>query len=327
MSPGTVLTVSAPLRLSLGGGGCDLPEFYRLHGADVLSVAVDRRITITVEPCASPPGPDADPRVRLLSERLPHPVRVTVDSPVPPGSGLGGSGALTVALVAAEAVLRGADPGGLDPLAVGREAYRWERELLGEPVGFQDQMASAFGSVTRMRAAAHDGPGGTAARDDLAVERHEGLAAALDRMLGDSVRLFPTRQVRSAARQLAVFARNLAAGEETSLPADTPAFAAAVARCDGAEFGRLMRRRWEHKVALNPTACWPEAAAAIDDALAHGATGAKVVGAGGGGWLMIAGPGGAMPAVAGVLAHRHALTEDTFHVEPTGIHVGRSEST
>lgn len=318
----TSVTVSAPLRLSLGGGGCDLPEFYRAHGADVLSVAIDRRISVTVERSDEPTN--ADVRVDLLAERLPWPIRATVDCLVPPGSGLGGSGALTVALVAAERVFGGAT--GLDPLDIGSEAYRWERVRLGEPVGFQDQMASAFGSLTRMSVRAN-GVRDSGDSDHIGVERQDELAEAFAEMLGDSVRMFPTRQVRSAARRLVTFAKNLAVDTGATLLADTPAFIHAITCRDGAEFGRLMRHRWERKVALNPAAKWPEVTAAIEDALAAGATGAKVVGAGGGGWLMVAGASGVMPFVADVLTRGHALTEDTFHVESTGIMVERSETT
>ncbi|MFI1488742.1 hypothetical protein [Streptomyces sp. NPDC020747] len=321
MKPASV-SVSAPLRLSLGGGGCDLPEFYRTHGADVLSVAINRRITVAVHPCnAVASGTNA--RIDLLAERLPWPTRTKVASPVPPGSGLGGSGALTVALVAAERVLGGASTADLAPLSIGREAYRWEREILGQPVGFQDHMASAFGSLTRM-SANMNARMGTEIGDDIAVERQEGLAEAFADMLGHSVRLFPTRQVRNAAGQLATFARNLVAdGGQTSL-ADTPEFVAAITSRDGAEFGRLMRRRWERKVNLNPAAQWPGITTMVADALALGATGAKVVGAGGGGWLMVAGPGEAMPAVTSVLTRRHALTEDRFHIDSAGIKVERA---
>lgn len=321
MTP-TSVTVSAPLRLSLGGGGCDLPEFYRTHGADVLSVAIDRRLSLTIERSDEPT--DTDVRVGLLAARLPWPIQATVDCLVPPGSGLGGSGAFTVALVAAGRVFDGAI--GLDPLDIGSEAYRWERVLLGEPVGFQDQMASAFGSLTRMSVHA-DRPRYPGENDRIRVERQDRLAGSLDKMLGDSVRMFATRQVRSAARRLTTFAKNLAADDGAISLADTPAFVDTITRCDGTEFGRLMRRRWERKVALNPAAAWPEVTAAIEDALAAGATGAKVVGAGGGGWLMVAGPSAVMPAVADALTHRHALSEDTFHVESTGILVERIETT
>lgn len=302
----TAITVSTPLRISLGGGGCDLPEYYREHGADVLAAAIDRRMTVAVS-YGDGPG-RTDPRVGLLAAHLGRPVHVRVRCPVPPGSGLGGSGALTVALVAAARVLGGTAE--LNPLAIGHQAFAWERWELGEPVGFQDQMASAFGSVTRM----------TAGRSDpITARRCDDLAPALARMLGTSIRLFRTDRSRSAADQLKLFASRVGGDSRCHELADTEEVVAAIRHRDGARFGELMRRRWARKVDLNPAAEWPEISAAIADALAAGATGAKVVGAGGGGWLMVAGPETAMPAVARLLTRRHRLAEDAFCVDDNGV--------
>ncbi|MEV0777485.1 hypothetical protein ACIBLA_05285 [Streptomyces sp. NPDC050433] len=303
------VVVSAPLRLSLGGGGCDLPEYYLEHSADVLAVAIDRRIEVVVRPAQRPDGP-ADPRVALLREHIDLPVSVGVRSPVAPGSGLGGSGALTVALLAACDLFRGVRPAHLDPLSLALRAYDWERRRLGERVGFQDQTASAFGSVTRMTADR---------RGRLSVTREEDLAGAVAAMLGRSVRLFASGRSRTAAGQLDTFVRGMRDRGTARGLADTADAAEALLSMDGARFGEILRQRWERKSAMNPDAGWTGLAGVVEDALRAGATGAKVVGAGGGGWLMVAGPDTVMDDVSAVLTGRHGLPEMHVGVDDRGI--------
>ena len=159
------ILASAPLRITLAGGGTDLPEYFERHGSDIVSCALDIRLQVLVQ--WSFDGSYIlryrDHEVCTTSEQISHPfiraalshlkitagVEIVSTSPIPAGTGLGSSGAFGVALLAALHDLIGKD---WTPSDLAYQTFRIERDVLGEPVGFQDSAIAALGGVQHLRA-------------------------------------------------------------------------------------------------------------------------------------------------------------------------------
>ena len=268
----------APLRVPLAGGGTDLPEWYKVRGAHLLSAAIDRRLRLQVELGPQSPTQALDPLARhFLSLHPGWGLATTCD--VPPRVGLGGSGCLAVCLVAAHAAIERLD---LTPQQIGWEAYRWEREIIGSPVGFQDQIAAAVGGAVIMSAS----PGGevTAAQD-------RPLCDALNDLFATSLVVAQTPLRHRASTHLVTLARSFGqpSSAKTFQPATVEAMRAAILARDGVAVGQLLRAHWEAKRANSPDMTNPTIDAAMDAALSAGAVGGKLMGAGGGGFLLLSG--------------------------------------
>lgn len=299
--PPRAFTATAPLRLSIAGGGRDLPEHYLGRGCTVIAAALDIRMRVSL-PGMGPAAGDTGGLLGLFARRnadLPRPV---VECAVGPGAGLGGSGALVVCLVALEHAIQGQR---LAPLVVGLEAFKWERELLGEPVGFQDQLIAALGGVCILQA----DPGGVidhVCRPDL--------EAALRDLLGTRLLLVDTGRRRAAAnllRDLRGAHRRLGDGR-SGVPAlpSIEEWERALLDRDVSQIGELLRRQTAHKSALVPGAVPADLGPLVEELEKAGVTGYKVVGAGGGGFLLLAVAPSSKPAVGHILAaHRLPIVE------------------
>lgn len=270
-----MITVTAPMRLSLAGGGTDLPQWYARRPASLLSLAVSIRMTVTVSEAG---GHDASTLTDLFERRNPGTaVRVAADCS--PGAGLGGSGALAVCLVAAEHLLHGRT---VTPQVIAAEAYRWEHDELGEPVGFQDQFAAAFGGAVLMSA----GP-------DRSPRAHvdPGLTDDLEWLVDHAFVVAETPLRRSAGELLTALSKSdLFKDGARNRPASVEEMTHAVRARDGVAVGELLRRHWEAKKANLPESSSDYIDRSVAAALAAGATGAKVMGAGRGGFILAAGP-------------------------------------
>jgi D-glycero-alpha-D-manno-heptose-7-phosphate kinase len=286
-----LVVVSTPLRLPLGGGGTDLPLYADRFGGDILTVAISLWVTVVAragrldgrhrysyERTESAECPEdfqhSHMRVALDIVRPPGPCEVTSMGPVPAGTGLGSSGAFTVSLLGALHALAGRR---LTPAELAEQAYRLEAERLGMPIGRQDQYACALGGLRRL---VIDNNGRVevqpvAAADDVVAE--------LDRRL----LLFYTGQRRDSAAQLTVPEARSAlserieqlhsirkVGEETRI---------ALENGDLNAIPRLMKEHWEIK-RVRESSRWD---GHLRRASRHGALAGKVVGAGGGGFLLL----------------------------------------
>src|SRR5262245_20933248 len=158
----SVIFTRAPLRLSLGGGGTDLPSYYREHGGFVIAAALDKYIYVTAMRPFSPGiylkysqlehvdeieqvhHPIIREAIRMLGCKTPQ-IEITTLADLPAGSGLGSAGSLTTALLKALYAHRRSllHPGELAELAC-----QIEIDKLGEPIGKQDQYIAAFGGVS-----------------------------------------------------------------------------------------------------------------------------------------------------------------------------------
>lgn len=302
-----MFSVSAPLRLSLAGGGTDLPEWYLEEGAALLSVAIDRRIQVDV-------GSEVDDASGELVElfRGMHPgIAVHVRADCPPGAGLGGSGSLAVCLVAAHWHLEGEER---SPLEIALEAYRWEREILGSPVGFQDQVAAGLGGAVFMNASS-DG--------DIEARTDEQLTDDLEHLCRSAFVIGETPLRRDANVLLRALSTSaLMTTRSTELrPATVESMTAAVKARDGALVGELLRGHWEAKRRNLPDSTNEVVDDVIAAALEAGATGAKLVGAGAGGFVLASGPAAARDQVVAALAaagcRPHAVSPERLGVTVT----------
>ena len=291
-----MIITRSPLRISIGGGGTDLPSYYESHGGFVIAAAIDRYVYVTVtRPFA--PGiylkysdiehveqvddvhhPIMREALRMQHLRTPQ-IEVTTLADIPAGTGLGSSGSFTTALVKALYAHRRRL---LHSSEVAQLACEIEIERLKEPVGKQDQYIAAYGGITAFD---FHSDGSVSARP---------LAISMETMfdLEDNVLLFFTGFSRSAgsilkdqkARSLEMdpemidnlhFVKELGYRSERLLEAG---------RC--AEFGELMHEHWEHKKRRSKGMSNPRIDEWYDLGRSNGAVGGKLVGAGGGGFLM-----------------------------------------
>jgi D-glycero-alpha-D-manno-heptose-7-phosphate kinase len=289
----------APLRISLGGGGTDLPSHYREHGGFVVSVAIDLHVRVRV---ATAPGPRFrlqhleveevdDPRLirhPILRAAIARhwdgrPLELASEGDVAPGTGLGSSGAYTVAAVKALELAAGRDLVG-DPLAEAAcsiEIYDLERT-----VGKQDQYAAALGGANTL----------TFDRDGTVLVRRLSLGRTTLDALRERFVLFFSGESRSAAGVLAgqvertlagdsELARNLRRSEDVAREG-----ARALEAGDLDSLGPLMNEQWQLKLERLAQVPSPRIERLRDLALGAGATGVMLMGAGGGGHLLAYAP-------------------------------------
>ena len=156
----SVIFSRAPLRVSLGGGGTDLPSYYRQHGGFLVSGAIDKYVYMLTHTVfqrryrmkysqfeeVDDPSEIRHPILResLLRHWNGDPLEVSVVADVPAGTGLGSSGSFTVCFLKALALARRM---AISPARLAEDACEIEIDVLGEPSGKQDQYVSAHGGI------------------------------------------------------------------------------------------------------------------------------------------------------------------------------------
>lgn len=278
-----------PLRLPLAGGGTDLPGWYKDHGCVFLSAAINKHVYIT----AHRSGFSSKLRVRysvmeevddvhelkneIVRESLKrHGIRdnleLTSHADIPSGTGLGSSGSFGVGVLHTLYALDGTWPA---PELLAREATDIQMAELSWPVGLQDQYIAAYGG-TRL----------------FEVDREGRVEQREFKMSGDSdefkrcLVLFWTGVKRDANDILAV----QAAGDFTETLAATQALGLEMIDCLAAgrydDYGELLNAHWVEKKKRHPEMSTPEIDSWYDMGMKNGAIGGKLVGAGGGGFLL-----------------------------------------
>lgn len=298
---GSMIISRAPLRISFFGGGTDYPEYFQPHGGGaVLATAIDKFSYITASRF---PSHLFDYSIRI-SYRKSELVR-SVDeikhrvfrevlrrggierdielhnvADLPAFTGLGSSSTFTVALLQAVHAFRNENLAGL-PLAY--QAIEMERKVLGEAVGCQDQTIAAIGGFNLIE---------FKAEDDIRAH-HVPVSPARLAELEAHLMLFFTGISRKAGE--------VASAQLRRMPLNLPVLAQMRAMAyrglelisgayDIAEFGRLLHQAWEAKRSLADNISHPEIDGMYRSALEGGAYGGKLLGAGGGGFLMICAP-------------------------------------
>jgi D-glycero-alpha-D-manno-heptose-7-phosphate kinase len=290
-----VVSVRAPLRISLGGGGTDLPSHYRHHGGFVVSAAIDRYVRMRVSSASGPryrldhltleevddPAEIQHPILRAAVGRHWNglPLDLVSVGDVPPGTGLGSSGAYAVCAVKAMELASGRD---LAPTDLAEAACEIELGDLGRTVGKQDQYASALGGANAF----------TFRPDGTVEARRLELSDATRRALSEEFLVFDTGEARSAADIFSAQVERSLAGDETlrQILARTEELARATGQALEAgrteDLGPLMNEQWMRKRERLPGIATPRFEELRERALEAGAAGVILQGAGGGGHLL-----------------------------------------
>lgn len=292
-----MIVTRAPHRISFFGGGTDYPAYYLEHGGKVLGGAIDKYCYIT---CRELP-PFFEHRHRIVYSRVEtvksveeivHPsVRETVkhlaldvgleihhDGDIPARSGLGSSSAFTVCLLKALHALEGRLVAQDD---LYREAIYVEQELIGENVGSQDQVFAACGGLLTVEFL----------QNGQIVPRPVVLSPRRVEQLRDNLLLVFSGISRFASdvarEQIDNTRRNTGTLHAMKGLVDEAYRVLTSPGADLDDFGRLLHETWCRKKALSSQVTNPEIDALYDTARAHGALGGKLLGAGGGGFLVL----------------------------------------
>ena len=283
-----------PLRIGLLGGGTDLPGYYREHGGRVLNCAIDKYVYVIVKQrfdddiYVNYSKKEIVSRVDDLEHELvreamhmagvANGVEITTLADIPSGggSGLGSSSAVTVGLLQALFAYQGRQ---VSAEELAERACTIEIERCRKPIGKQDQYIAALGGIRDIRF----GPG------DEVEARELGLSAAGRRALQQQIMLFYTGVTRSADSILVEQRANIESTRpQLDLLRDLAGFAAERLRNGDVDaIGPAMRESWEAKRKLATGVSNEEVDAAVTRALEAGASGAKLTGAGGGGFLLV----------------------------------------
>jgi D-glycero-alpha-D-manno-heptose-7-phosphate kinase len=319
-----LLITRTPLRISLGGGGTDLPSYYRRFSSMVVSAAINKYVYIGINRTFTDDyflKYSELERVRTVAE-IRHPimrealtlhtvgpsVEIVSLADIPGGTGLGSSGTFTVGLLRA---LYAYQRQHIVTSALAEEACSIEIDRLGRAVGKQDQYVAAFGGLTCCEFCRNDAVKVSALRIS-----NETLQDLEERLL-----LFFTGYARSADAILEDQKTRSEQGDQTMF--DNLHTIAEIGRRvrdaleagDTAAFGRLLHEHWEHKrvrsegMSSNHIDRW------YDVGIASGALGGKLVGAGAGGFLMFY---AADPAAVRQAMAREGLTELRFAFDHDG---------
>jgi D-glycero-alpha-D-manno-heptose-7-phosphate kinase len=283
-----------PLRIGLLGGGTDLPGYYREHGGRVLNCAIDKYVYVIVKQrfdnaiYVNYSKKEIVSRVDDLDHELVREamhmagvvngVEITTLADIPSGggSGLGSSSAVSVGLLQALFAYQGRQVSGEE---LAERACTIEIERCQKPIGKQDQYIAALGGIRDIRF----GPG------DEVVAQELGLSSADRRALQQQIMLFYTGVTRSADSILVKQRANISSTRpQLDLLRDLAALAADRLRHGDVDaIGPAMRESWEAKRKLAAGVSTDEVDAAVTRALDAGAAGAKLTGAGGGGFLLV----------------------------------------
>ena len=319
-----MIITQTPLRIGLVGGGTDLPGYYREHGGRVLNAAIDKYVYVVVkqrfddEIYVNYSTKEIVSRVEDLQHELVREamhmagvrggVEITTLADIPSaGSGLGSSSAVTVGLLHALFAYQGRQVAAEE---LADRACAIEIDRCRKPIGKQDQYVAAFGGICDI----HFGPGDRVFVDQLKV------TSLLRRHIQDELLLFFTGITRSADTILGEQSANIADRLPQLAQLRDLAGEAAAGLRDGDvnALGVALNKSWQAKRALASGVSSPQIDQMVEAALAAGATGAKVTGAGGGGFLLVVCPLERQRAVRNQLA---AMTELPINIEPFGSRV------
>jgi D-glycero-alpha-D-manno-heptose-7-phosphate kinase len=291
-----MIITRSPLRLPLGGGGTDLASYYRDHEGFLIAAAIDKYVYITVhhtfarelivkysklehvQEIGEVQHPIVREALRLVNMKDAN-LEITSMADIPAGTGLGSSGSFTTALLKA---LHSHSRNLVHPSELAAQACEIEIDRLGEPIGKQDQYIAAYGGITCFRFL----------KDDKVEACPLQISAETLHNLEDNLMIFFTGYSRSASSILKdqndkskdknpEMIANLHYVKELGLRTQTT-----LERGGLGEFADLMNEHWEYKRKRSSGISNPKIDEWYELARANGALGGKLIGAGGGGFLM-----------------------------------------
>ena len=286
----------SPLRISLGGGGTDLPSYYRVHGGFVLSAAITQYVYVTmqrtplkeillrysqierVKTVAEVKHPIIREALKLTGIEGPN-IEISTLADIPAGTGLGSSGSFTTALLKA---LYKYKRNFIHPHELAEMAGHIELDLLKEPIGKQDQYIAAYGGVTAFEFRTD----GTVDAKSLDVSED-----TID-LLEDNLVMVSTGYYRAASSVLKEQDDRSKSNDQGMIDNLHRVRELGYRTRDAIEsgnltrYGEIMHEHWQHKKKRSSAMSNPEIDGWYDLALASGAIGGKLIGAGGGGFLL-----------------------------------------
>jgi D-glycero-alpha-D-manno-heptose-7-phosphate kinase len=291
-----MIIARSPLRISLGGGGTDLPSYYEHHTGFLIAAAIDKYVYITLHETFAPgliikysklervdtPAQIEHPIIREAFAKLginDSSLELASMADIPAGTGLGSSGSFTTALLKA---LHAYKKNLVHPAELAEQACDIELNRLHEPIGKQDQYIAAYGGITCFKFL----PAGKVEAWPLKISE-ETLYNLEDNLL-----LFFTGYSRSASAILKEQDQKSKAADKSMI--ENLHFVKdlglqsqrALESGNLHEFARLMDVHWQRKKQRSGGMSNPKINEWYDLAMANGALGGKLIGAGGGGFLM-----------------------------------------
>ena len=291
-----MITTRAPLRIPLGGGGTDLPSYYAEHGGFILSAAIDRHVYIQLNPLAvedfvrvkysrtervDDPAQIEHPLLRecLLHSGIRGGLEISAMSDIPGRTGMGSSGTFTVALLAALYAYKREQ---ISTQELAEQAFHVETCRAGQPAGKHDHYLASFGGLTCLEIARD----GEVAVSPLAASNHT------VEELRNCMLLFFTGIERESFDILAQQERDTKRGESEVVESLGEVMRigrevkAALERGELDRFGHLLHEHWQTKKRRSSHMSSSDIDAWYEAGREAGALGGKILGAGGGGFLM-----------------------------------------
>ena len=291
-----MIITRSPLRISLGGGGTDLPSYYEQHTGFLIAAAIDRYVYLTVHDTFVDDLIVKYSKLERVSDasKLEHPIiretmallgingrsmELTSMADIPAGTGLGSSGSFTTGLLRA---LHAWKKNLIHPADLAAQACDIELNRLKEPIGKQDQYIAAYGGITCF----------TFLPDGSVEARPLKLSEETLYNLEDNLLLFFTGYSRSASAILKEQDSKSKASDQSMTEnlhfIKDLGYQSQLALEEGdlAGFGQLMDLHWQRKKERSGGMSNPKINEWYDLAMANGAHGGKLIGAGGGGFLM-----------------------------------------
>lgn len=321
-----MIITKTPFRVSFLGGGTDYPSWYRDHGGQVLATTIDKYCHISVRhlppffehkhrivyskiECVQTIQEIQHPAVRGVlgwSGAMERGLEIHHDGDLPARAGLGSSSAFTVGLLNALAALNGRHT---SKIKLAEDAIHIEQDIIGENVGSQDQIATAYGGLNHIQF-----------RTDGTFEV-EPVVLTSGRLeeLQDSLMLWFTGLTRIASDVAKDKLKNFGSKiSELKCMQEQVDEGLSLLRSDASpieDFGKLLHESWMYKRSLASSVTNPEIDSIYNAALSEGAVGGKILGAGGGGFLLLFVPQQRQAAVRERLS---PLVEVPFQFENTG---------
>lgn len=320
-----MIITRTPFRISFFGGGTDYPAWYREHGGVVLATTIDKYCYITCR--YLPPFFEHKHRIVYSTienvqhvDEIVHPavrailgwkgcdkgLEIHHDGDLPSRSGLGSSSSFTVGLIHALKALNGKY---ITKEDLAKNAIHVEQNIIGENVGSQDQVSAAFGGFNRIEFKHNDSFQASPVildKDRLReLQSHlmlcfTGFSRIASEIAQSKIANFKNREIElKLMRDMVDEAIKIL--QNTKTPID--------------EFGQLLHQSWLYKRSLSDKVSTPEIDFLYDAAMCAGATGGKILGAGGGGFLLLFVKPSLQPQVYERLKH---LIHVPFEFEDSG---------
>ena len=291
-----MIITRSPLRITLGGGGTDLPSYYRDYGGFMISAAIDKYVYVTtirpftegiflkyseqehVKEISEVQHPIIREALSLLDFKTPQ-IEITTLADIPSGTGLGSSGSFTTALLKALYTHRRRL---ILPSELAKLACEIEINRLHEPVGKQDQYIAAYGGITCLEFHPDDSVNAypLPISIDTLFELEDNLLlffTGFSRKAGDILKDQVTRSQQDDKNMI----ENLHETKDLGMRSRKMLEAGKTA-----EFGALLTAQWEHKKQRSGGMSNPQIDEWYELGRRNGALGGKLVGAGGGGFLL-----------------------------------------